>query len=364
MTLENRISAIEKKLGFEFVSDPRLARFLIPQTPPEYLAKHPDRPYPHPSMVITPEMARDVLKHRVIRTDRMPRGIRHDEMTGNRRFLLLTLDGAKGKKGLVGTIENGDWDPRISTPVVFTGDGFLLDGQHRFAACALSGIPIELPVTTNGQWGTFSVLDTGRGRSAGQLLGDIPYPDQAAAAARWILPVLRGTEKTQWSVPDASNQDIYDLVHGWPWFHETWDNGSWMRHISQASGRRIPLSALAASTMMALAAGASASHVQEFLNALKSSYSEGFPKFGIKGDDPRFMLRRQYLNKTGAAKPTERDRRDQASHVRKAMSIWLDHRAGIRTVEQAKLQAAFEGADLPGVWHADAVRSFHNERVI
>jgi len=366
---EENLSTIERMLGFEFVSDPRKARFPIPETPKEYLEKNPERPYPHPSMKITPEMARDVLKYRVIRVERMPRELRHPEVTANRRFLITTLNGTKKSKGLVSIVADGGWDDRISTSVVFTEDGFLLDGQHRFAACALSGKTIEVPVTTNGQWGTFSVLDTGRGRNAGQLLGDIPYPDQSAAAAKLILPVIRGTERTEWAVTDASNQEIYELVHGWPFFHETWEgSGSWMKHVLQAAASRIPPSALAASVMMALAAGANASHVQEFLNGLKPGYRDGFPRIGPKGEDPRHLLRRQYMNK-GNRKPTDKDRRDQVSHVRKAMDVWLEWRAHeegdpkAKVVELLKLQAAAENADLPEVWHADAVRKFHSERV-
>ena len=91
-------------LGFEFVSDPRKARFPIPETPKEYLAKNPDRSFPHPSMKITPEMARDVLRYRVIRVERMPRELRHPEVTANRRFLITTLNGTKRNKGLVALV--------------------------------------------------------------------------------------------------------------------------------------------------------------------------------------------------------------------------------------------------------------------
>lgn len=367
---EDSLSVIERMLGFEFVSDPRKARFPIPETPQEYLAKNPDRSFPHPSMRITPEMARDVLRYRVIRVERMPRELRHPEVTANRRFLLTTLNGTKKNKGLVSIVAGGGWDPRISTPVVFTEDGFLLDGQHRFAACALSGTAIEVPVTTNGQWGTFSVLDTGRGRNAGQLLGDIPYPDQSAAAAKLILPVIRGTERTEWTVGDASNQEIYELVHGWPFFQETQeDSGSWMKHVLQAAASRIPPSALGASVMMALAAGANPFDVQEFLDGLKPGYRDGFPMIGERGEDPRHLLRRQYLNKKGAKKPSDKDRRDQVSHVRRAMEVWLEYKAyqrgdeSARIIELEKLQAAAENDKLPVVWGADRVRQFHNERV-
>jgi hypothetical protein len=114
---------------------------------------------------------------------------------------------------------------------------------------------------------------------------------------------------------------------------------------------------------MALAAGANASHVQEFLNALKPGYREGFPKLGEKGDDPRYLLRKQYMNKASNKKATNKDRRDQVSHVRRAMEVWLEYRSGSELIQLEKLQAAAENASLPVVWHADDVRKFHEERV-
>lgn len=365
MAREDTRTAIEKMLDLDFVSDPRLSRFPIPETPGDFLVKTPDRPYPHPSYKVTPEMAKDVLKYRVIRVERMPRDLRHPEITSNRRFLLTTLNGTKKNQGLVPMVSGGGWNPRISTPAVFTRDGFLLDGQHRFAACALSGVPIELPITTNGQWDTFAVLDTGRGRNAGQLLGDmIPYPDQSAAAAKLILPVLRGIERSDWTVPDATNQEIYELVHGWGVFHEIQEgSGSWMKHVLQAAASGVPQGALAASVMMALAAGADPFAVASFLEGLKPSFQEAYPMIGSRGRDPRYLLRRQYTNKRGAKKATDKDRRDQVSHVRRAMEVWLDYTSGSSLIELEKLQAAAENADLPVVWNASAVRQYHNERV-
>lgn len=361
-------SVIERRLGFEFVSDPRKSRFPIPETP----KGHPkDRPYPYPAMKITPEMARDILKYRVIRREITPKRLLHDKMTGNRRFLIAALDGSRHRKGLVAVLEDGEWNPGIASPIVFTHDGYLLDGQHRMAACALSGVTMEVPVVVNGQWDTFTVIDTNRGRNAGQLLGDVPYADYSAAAAKLILPVIRGVERQEWSVANASNQEVYDLVHGWPFFHESWDGGgTWMREVVAAAASRIPLSPLAASTMMALAAGADPFHVQSFLDGLKPGYSQGFPDIGKKGKDPRFLLRRLYLTRGGSGKSvTDTERRQQVGHVRRAMQIWLDYRMweehgeGPGITELSQLRTVSDHSDLPEVWNADAVRKFHREKV-
>lgn len=362
MTTEDTRSTIERLLNLDFASDPRKARFPIPEVP----KRHPkDRPYPYPSQVFTPEEARDILTYRVVRMEVMPRALRRPEMTGNRRFLIAALKGSRRDKGLIRVLTDGEWNPGIASPVVFTRQGFLLDGQHRFAACVLSGVPIEVPVTVNGQWDTFAVTDTGRGRNAGQLLGDVPYADYAAAAVKLILPVLNETEHKVWQVSDATNDDIYSLVHSWPFFHESGPKGQggWMKEVVTAGLSRIPLTPLAASTMMALAAGADPYHVHSFLEALKPNYSAGFPDFGTKGKDPRFLLRRRYLTNNGGGKPTDSERRQQVSHVRRALQIWLDHEGGIRTEELSRLPTPGDHADLPEVWRADAVRKFHQERV-
>ncbi|MCP9209611.1 hypothetical protein [Streptomyces cucumeris] len=355
-------SAIEKLLGFEFVSDPRKARFPIPEVP----KGHPkDRPYPFPAMQITPEMAKDVLKFRVIRMEVMPRTLRHPQMTGNRRFLMAALKGSRHDKGWIRRFKDKEMHPGTTDTVSFTPDGFLLDGQHRFAACYLSRVPFEVPPMVNTPWDTFSVKDTGRGRTPGQLLGEVPYADSCAAAAKLILPVLYGSERKDWISTTASNQEIYDLVHGWPFFHESWnEGGSWMREVLAASARRIPPTALAASIMMALAAGADPFHVQSFLEALKPSYREGFPKIGERGEDPRYLLRRTYMNRVPKGKATtDRERRQQVGHVRKALSIWLDYQGGHKMTELTRLPTTPDHADLPEVWFADAVRKFHREKV-
>ncbi|MFE0472716.1 hypothetical protein ACFW2V_13975 [Streptomyces sp. NPDC058947] len=363
MAHEDAPSAIERLLGFEFVSDPRKARFPLPEIP----KGHPkDMPFPYPAQEITPEMAEDILKYRVIRLERMPKRLKHDKMTSNRSFLMAALKGSRTNKGLIRTIQDNEWNPRIASPMVFTREGFLLDGQHRGAATFLAKKAIQVPVTVNGQWDTFSVTDTGRGRNAGQLLGDVPYAHYCAAAAKLILPAVFECETTHWQVADATNQEIYDLVHGWPFFHESGPKGQggWMKEVVGASASRIPLTALAASTMMALAAGADPFHVQSFLDGLKPGYSGGFPDIGEKGKDPRFLLRRKYLRASNNAKSvTDVERRQQVGHVRRAMQIWLDYQGGFGLTELKNLPSVPENGRLPEVWRADAVREFHREKV-
>jgi hypothetical protein len=360
---ENLQTAIEKMLGFDFVSDPRGARFPIPEIP----VNHPaDRPFPYPAMTITPEMARDVLMYRVIRLERIPASLRHEEMVTNRRFLVAALKGSPRDKGWLRKFTDNEMHPGTAQPVCFTRDGYLLDGQHRFAACCLTGIPFEVPVTVNTPWSTFAITDSGRGRTPGQLLGDIPYPDNCASAAKLILPVLSGSEGRNWIDASAGNQDIYDLVHGWPIFQGSWPDGEapWLKHVLAASRSRVPLAPLAASTMMALAAGADAFHVAEFLEGLKPGYKGGHPDLGPYTSDPRHMLRSSYLNAKTGGKGNAREKRRQVAHVRRAMEVWLDFKTGRKLHRISNLPTwVNEDSDLPQVWNADAVREYHRERV-
>lgn len=363
MAKESAWSTIEKMLGFEFVSDPRGARFPIPETPMNHPA---NRPFPYPAMTITPEMARDVLMYRVIRLDRIPASIRHEGMVSNRRFLIAALKGSHRDKGWLRKFQDKEMHPGTPEPVCFTWDGYLLDGQHRFAACAITGIPFEVPVSVGVPWDTFLILDSGRGRTPGQLLGSIPYPDNCAAAAKLILPVLSGTEKRDWAVQTAGNQDVYDLVHGWPIFQGSWPDGEapWLKHVLVASRSRIPLAPLAASTMMALAAGADAFHVSEFLEGLKPGYKGSYPDLGPLTSDPRHMLRSFYLSAKTGGKGNVREKRRQVAHVRRSMQVWLDWKSGIKLHRISTLPTSLtEDADLPPVWNADAVRNYHREKV-
>lgn len=356
-------SAIENMLGFQFVSDPRGARFPIPVTPDGHPA---DRPFPYPAMLITPEMARDVLLYRTIRLDRIPASIRHEEMVTNRRFLVAALKGSPRDKGWLRKFKDNEMHPGTAQPVCFTRDGFLLDGQHRFAACWLTKVSFEVPVSVNVPWDTFAITDSGRGRTPGQLLGDIPYPDQSAAAAKLILPVLYGEESQKWSVQSASNQDVYDLVHGWTTFQGSWPEGEapWMKHVLAASKSRVPLTPLAASTMMALAAGADAFDVAEFLEGLKPGYRGGHPDLGPHTSDPRHMLRSFYLTAKTGGKANGKEKRRQAAHVRRAMEVWLDFKTGRKLHRISNLPTSLnEDAALPPVWNADAVRNYHREKV-
>lgn len=355
------LTPIEKMLDFQFVSDPRRARFELPGAP----AGWPQgKPYAHQPTTFTPEQARDILKYRVIRLERIPKDLRHDDMCANRKFLLNVLRGTSRKKGLIAVLRDDGWNHNTPQTASFTREGFLLDGQHRFAASVLANKPITLPYMSCVPWDTFVDIDSGRGREAAQLV-DVPYAEHAAAAARRILPVLKGIERQVWAEQNAVNSDIVELVHGWPFFQESWDGaggGTWMQEIMATRPSRVPLTPLIASVMMALAAGADRFHVLEFLEGLKPSYTRGYDTLGTTGADPRYLLRDRYLNRNKNTKDPKEARRAVA-YCRRALAVWLEYKRGGRVEELRALKAVGERELLPEVWRADAVRKFHNEVV-
>ena len=55
--------------------------------------------------------------------------------------------------------------------IIFTSDGFLLNGQHRLIACANTGIPFDVLVVRGIDTEAFKTLDGGRKRSTADALG-------------------------------------------------------------------------------------------------------------------------------------------------------------------------------------------------
>ena len=66
-------------------------------------------------------------------------------------------------------MESGQWKVNGES-IKFSKNGFLFDGQHRLQACILSGVPFETWVHYNLDESVFDTLDTGKNRSARDIL--------------------------------------------------------------------------------------------------------------------------------------------------------------------------------------------------
>lgn len=354
--IEQGLSTIEKLLSGEFTSDPRNSRFPLP-TASEVLTK--GIPYVHSGIVVTPEMARDWILHRSIRRDVMPKELVHEEVVPNRKYLI-----GYAKYGAKKLQEDPNWWNK-GTPqgAAFTDDGFLLDSQHRLSWCALSGVPIIMPVATNTPWSAWKDIDQNRHRSAQQML-DIPYANQAATIARHLMPVLNRNAHTEHAIKGREHhEEIIEICLGWPYFAE---DQSWMREIHEASSDGIPSGPLGAVCIGAMAAGANPDDVQQFINGLKPYTNVEYVTIGTDGGDPRQLLakyfHKQRRRKDSDARYTGSDQRSNAGTIRNAMNIWLGrHDDKPRKIKT--MQPWGSDKDLPPLHNEAAIRAFHAKHV-
>lgn len=356
-------SLIEKMLGIEFESDPRESRFPLMEAP----EGHPqNRPFPFPAQRVSPEVAKDWLTYRVIRKEFTPKELLHADFCANRRFILSALRGSESRKGLVAKIRDGEWNPGISQGIAFTPDGFLLDGQHRLAACVLAGKEIEVPICVNTPWDTFAETDDGRARTAGQLI-DLRYADYCSAIAKYLMPGIYGTARDDFQYKGAPRQEVIDLAMGWPLFHGEWMGQIMVAH--QSSG--VPAAPLGAVVIGALAcltpeemnteAGDEGSpsvwRVQAFLDGLKKSYS---PTDYTGADDPRWQIRNLFNSGSrgdSGGRLRQQDQRGNAGVLRRAMELWMNGE-GISQMGRTPAHRA-----LPSFWREEKLAEYHHKHV-
>jgi hypothetical protein len=356
--MDRTLSTIEKMLGGEFSSDPRCSRFPLPLIPPET----PDGiSYTHSGYIVTPEMAKDWVLHRSIRRDLMPRTMIHDNVVPNRKYLISYV------KDIARRLQRpGWWNRGIHQGAAFTPDGFILDAQHRFAACALSGVPIIFPVAVNVPWSAFKDIDQNRHRTAHQML-DIPYATAAASVARHLIPVLEGDSETTVSRTGRDhNEQVIEICLGWPYFAE---DQSWMKEIYEAGSETgIPTGPLGSACIGALASGVGPDEVQQFLNGLRPlSRDVKYLTIGTNGDDPRRLLARFFKKQrdsrgSGRQSISAAEQRSNAAVIRYAMDVWLKRNSD-KPKKIRVMQRWPETNDLPRLWDESAIRRFHNQYV-
>lgn len=108
---------------------------------------------------------------------------------------------------LADEIRRGLW--RVSHQGIALGvDGRLLDGQHRCAAIALAGVPVEMNVSFDVPDSAFVVLDSGLKRAASYALG---IRSTEAGVMRWLLALSDSP------VPQTSRYTTADLQEAMPW---------------------------------------------------------------------------------------------------------------------------------------------------
>jgi hypothetical protein len=142
-------------------------------------------------------------------------------------------------------MKGGNW-MLTGDPIKFCTDGSLLDGQHRLKAIIKYGSPVDLFVAEGLPAEVFQVLDTGKSRSAADVLSasGMKYSHNIAAIARAIILWKNGVyaKNSGDGKLKATNKAILEFVESTPEIHEV--SAYCQNHIYQ-NFRPIPLSTLA-----------------------------------------------------------------------------------------------------------------------
>lgn len=86
----------------------------------------------------------------------------------------------------------GEWQPENGETIKIASDGTLLDGQQRLMAIVETGIPIKMLVVSELSPESFHTIDTGKARTAGDIVGmaGIANAHTMAAAAGFLYNLL------------------------------------------------------------------------------------------------------------------------------------------------------------------------------
>ena len=105
--------------------------------------------------------------------------------------------------------------PVTGASIVFSKDGFLMDGQHRLLAVVQAKMPLTTFVVFNIDHGAFAMIDIGRRRSNVDAftIGRIKEPGVTSKACRWVLihsgdPTDRGRTYTNDELFSFYNREI------------------------------------------------------------------------------------------------------------------------------------------------------------
>lgn len=142
---------------------------------------------------ITPDIAAELLKGNV---NNRSKAVRHV------RFLADQMTEGKWK-------DSGD-------PIRIAKNGRILDGQHRLSAIIDSGVSLNMLVIRDMEEEVFDVIDTGKTRSAADVLTikSIPNASQIAALSKKIILYSRGVYSARTTLrTGVSNADILSYVN-------------------------------------------------------------------------------------------------------------------------------------------------------
>jgi hypothetical protein len=83
---------------------------------------------------------------------------------------------------LTNAIRRGEWQVTGDT-IKLDAEGFVIDGRHRLLACVAAGMPIRSLVVRGVNREAFPVLDTGKSRTPGDVMGIAGFKNRVAIAS-------------------------------------------------------------------------------------------------------------------------------------------------------------------------------------
>jgi hypothetical protein len=217
-------------------------------------------------------------------------------------------------RGFAEAMKRGEWVV-THQGIAFDVDGVLIDGQHRLAAIVEADVAVEVMVFSEVADGTFDVLDTGKRRSAADVLA-IEGEKSSTMLAAMVRTVwlFENRPDLNWSGGAAAvtNHQIVQTLQAHPRLREFLGLGE---QIATATG------------MIKSAAGA-ASYLVEQANkraSIELWYEGIIDGAGLVKSDPRLLFRKVMFQ--GARKQIGQPlrRRDTREHVAlylKAFNAW------------------------------------------
>lgn len=140
-----------------------------------------------------------------------------------KRYLELAAKNRKVSAGKIrqfaGAMARDQWDLNAET-IKFNTSGFLMDGQHRMHACILANTPFQALVVRNVPDDYFATIDTGKVRTAGDILSidGEQYAHAKAAAVRWMVAIPLHSDPPQLSL---GSERIRELLKEHPGLTES-----------------------------------------------------------------------------------------------------------------------------------------------
>jgi hypothetical protein len=199
--------------------------------------------------------------------------------------------------------------------IAFDVNGVLVDGQHRLAAIIEADQPVEVTVFTDVAEGAFDVLDTGKRRTAADVLAIEGEKNSILLAAMVrIVWLYQNRPDLNWSggAAGVTNHQIVQTLEQHPKVRDFVGLGE---QIAAATG------------MIKSAAGAASYLVEQAVKRadLTPWYDGIIEGTGLSKGDARLQLRRVMFNMTRSHAGQPMRRRDTREHVAlyiKAFNAW------------------------------------------